>query len=363
MLSQSNLMILSKRKANNVKKSIVLMLIVLMVSALISGCGKKEASTVGENAGPKFVDGKLTQEFQLKVPDQMLFDFTIAKEKGYLSEVGIVPQNTGVLPTGTTLVQTLISGQNDLMGSGHVTDIVNARKAGAKIKIVMEGHIDSPDPDKGHMYLFVRDDGKINSAQDLIGKKIAVAGLGTCAELMVDEYLRQNGIGRDKVELIVMKDLQQEQSLRQGQIDAAFLHVLYAVNARTRPGLKQLVSSYEIGAADGHGDAVGLAVRAFSEDFINKYPDVVKAYIVANHRAQQWANNNFTEAAAIYARINEVQYGGGNLFPDDVGVDEAKIQYWLDVMERNGWIKPGEINAKDLYTNDLNPFLSGEVKE
>jgi hypothetical protein len=30
-------------------------------------------------------------------------------------------------------------------------------------------------------------------------------------------------------------------------------------------------------------------------------------------------------------------------------------------MVKHGWIEAGSVNARDLFTNDLNPYLSGEL--
>jgi ABC-type nitrate/sulfonate/bicarbonate transport system substrate-binding protein len=275
------------------------------------GCSKKQNNASSEAVAFKFADGTLSEPYHLKVPDQMLFDFTIAKEKGFFDEVGIIKENTGALPTGTTLVQTVVSGDNDLMGSGHVTDVVNARNAGAKIKIVMQGHTDHPDLGKGHMYFYVWEDSPVKTGADFKGKKIAVASRGTCADLMLQEYLFQNGLKESDIEIVVMPDLQAVQALKQRQVDIAALHVLYAMNAAAQGGYRQIISSYEIGkaAAGGDpfgGDAFGLAVRAFSEDFIRNKPDVVKAYIAANFKAQRWSNAHFEEASEIYAVSNDL---------------------------------------------------------
>jgi len=345
-------------------------LLIAMVFVSVTGCKKKNAAVVRD--AREFVNGRLSEPYGLKVPDQMLFDFTIANEKGFFEEAGIVKENTGALPAGTTLVQTVVSGENDLMGSGHVTDIVNARRAGAKIKIVMQGHIDHPDAGKGHMYIYVRDDSPIRSGKDLKGKKIAVVDRGTCSDLLLTEYLFQNGLAEKDLEIVTMPDLQQVTALKDGRIDVATLHVLYAMNAdaQNTPGktlFRVLETSYNIGvrAANGDpagGDAFGTAVRAFSEKFLAEHPAVVKAYIAANLKAQRWSNANFDEASRIYADTMRLENAGGNWFdPEDIGVDEAKLQFWLDLMEKHGWIEPGSVNVKEIYTNEFNPYLSGEV--
>ncbi|TWH47528.1 ABC transporter substrate-binding protein [Sporomusa sp. KB1] len=338
-------------------KRIVVVITLMLSILLVAGCSK----TVDEG-DYQFQNGKLSQEFHLKVIKGGAFDYAMADLNGFFKDVGIVTDYQGPLKGGT-LVQSVVKGDLDIMHSGHVINVAMARQAGMKIKIVMEGMVDHPDSDKGHMYWLIQDNGKINSPQDLIGKKIAVANRGSCVDLLTYEYLRQNGIQKDQVELLTMPDVQQEQALRQGLIDVAVVHSTYSIAAQQRPGLKVLVSSYQIGVAAGDGEAGGLAVRAFSEDFIKKYPGVVKAYIAGNYRGQQWGNKNFEEAKQLWAKFNDAPLSGGNWHATDKWVDEKKIQFWIDMMERNGFAKPGEINAKDLYTNDLNPFYTGELKE
>nr|WP_092070020.1 ABC transporter substrate-binding protein [Dendrosporobacter quercicolus]NSL48096.1 ABC transporter substrate-binding protein [Dendrosporobacter quercicolus DSM 1736]SDM05171.1 ABC-type nitrate/sulfonate/bicarbonate transport system, substrate-binding protein [Dendrosporobacter quercicolus] len=329
----------------------------VLAAMVFNGCSKEPAG-----AEYQFRDGKLTKEFQLKVVKGGAFDYAMADVNGFFKDVGIITDYLGPIKGGT-LVQAAVKGDVDLMNSGHVINVAMARQAGMKIKIVMQGLVDHPDHDKGHMYWLVRTAGKINAPQDLIGKKIAVANMGGCAELLTYEYLRQNGIAKDQVTLVTMPDLQQEQALRQGLIDVAFLHSQFSLAAQQRPGLKVLASSYQVGVAAGDGEAVGLGVRAFSEEFIQKYPGVVKAYIVGNYRGQQWGNQHFEEAKQVWADYNKTPLSGGNWHAQDKWVDERKVQFWIDMMERNGLAKPGEIKAADLYTNEVNPFYTGELKE
>jgi len=344
------------------KKRLILAFLVIAFILLTSVACSKSTPTTAKTSEYQFKDGKLTKEFSLKVVKGGAFDYCIADMKGFLKDVGIVTDYQGPLKGGT-LAQAVVQGNVDLMHSGHVIDIALARKAGMKIKFVLEGMVDSPDADKGHMFYFVKDDGKINSVQDLVGKKIGVSSLGSCVEVITDEYLRQNGIGKDKVQLVVMPDAQMEQALRQGMIDVAVLHQPFSFVARQKPGLKVLVSSYAIGAVAGDGEASGLAVRAFSEDFLKKNPDVVKAYITADVRGQRWSNQNFEEAKKLYAQFNGTPVSGGNWTPTEKWVDVKKVQFWISMLERNGFLKPGEVKAEDLFTNDLNPFFTGELKE
>jgi len=341
---------------------VVFSLLLLLTASLLTGCGKEVATT---NDKPKFVNGKLTKEFHIKAPTLQSFnEMIIADQKGFFKEVGIVIDYTGVM-SGSMLAQSVLKGDNDLFSSGHAITVAQARHAGAKIKTVVHSMWDDPAPNKVHMTWFYRDDGTITSPKDLIGKKIALAGLGSCAELLNAEFLRQNGITRDQVTIIPMPDQQQEQSLRQGLVDVIILHNVYQQTARNRGGLKQLTTSYAIGEAAGNAHASGLAIRAFSDDFIRENPDVIKAYIAADIKAQHWINNHYEESlqiAADYLKV-DVKDMAGNVYPTENYIDDEKMQFWVTLMEKNGFAEPGTIKSTELYTNDLNPYYTGEIKE
>ncbi|TWH47532.1 ABC transporter substrate-binding protein [Sporomusa sp. KB1] len=343
--------------------SLFLSLILLVGTVALAGCGS-QATVKTEEDKPKFVNGRLTKEFHIKAPTLQDFnEIIIADQKGFFKEVGIVIDYTGVVPAGL-MAQSVIRGDNNLFNSGHPITIANARESGAKIKIVTHSMWDDSDPDKVHITWMTKADGKINSPQDLVGKKIAMNSLGGCAELLTLEFLRQNGITKDKVTIVTMPDKQQEQALKQGLVDVAALHNVYQKAARNHGGVKVLSTSYDIGKGAGNGPASGLAIRAFSDDFIKEYPDVVKAYIAADIKAQHWINDNYDEAlqiAADYLKI-DVKDMAGNVYPPDNYIDEKKISFWITLMENNGFAQPGTIKVSDLYTNELNPYYTGELK-
>lgn len=343
------------------KKSAIWMLMaVLLVGLTATGCGTKSTDTSSGDAQVQFVDGKLTKSVTLTVLKGGAVDVTIAEEEGFFKEVGINVKFIGQLEGGT-LAQAVAKGDIDLFSSGHIIDIAMARAAGINLKVVLEGMVDSPDADKGHMFFFVRDDGKINSAQDLAGKKIAIASRGSCAEILTDQYLKDNGVDKSKVEFVVMKDTQQEQALRQGQVDVAVLHQPYSYVARQTSGLKVLVSSYAIGEKAGDATAGGLAVRAFSEDFIKKNPAVVEAFVAADVKAQQWVKENFAASKAVYAAFNGTPVSGGNQMPDEQWVDQKKVQFWIDMCVNNGFLQKDAVKATDLFTNEYNPYYNKKL--
>ncbi len=345
------------------------LLVSILITALVfSGCGKTDADKTGAKADdgkPKFVNGKLTKEFTLKVPTQTGFnEVYIGERLGFYKEVGLNIEYTGSM-SGGLLAQSVIKGDNHLFAAGHVLTISQARQAGAKIKMVLQGSQDNPESDKIHMTYLVREDSNIRTAKDVIGKKVSIGYVGSCTELLFSEYLRQNGISKDDVTFIPMPDGQAENSLRQGIIDVAGIHNVFTLSALKRGGVRPVTETYSIGTAAGNGPASSYSARAFSEAFIRDNPDVVKAYIAATVKTQHWINKNYPEAikiAADYLKVDPDK-AAGTIFPSESGIDPEKVKFWVKLMEDNHFVEKGSVNLSEIYTNDLNPYLSGEIKE
>ena len=46
-------------------------------------------------------------------------------------------------------------------------------------------------------------------------------------------------------------------------------------------------------------------------------------------------------------------------YVDDQIITEPPIQYYIDVLEREGKLQSGKVAVKDVYTNEFNPFAKG----
>lgn len=377
------------------KKAISLALSALLSIAILAGCGASSRSANGSGsaastsagaaapassqeaskaaAGPdgrSFENGKLNNRYTIKVVKPTQYNEIIfADKEGFLDQVGLDIEYIGSLPQNVSLAQAVTTGLVDVFGSGHTTTIVNARQAGVKLKIVNAGTVDSPDFDKTHMTWFVGEDSDIKTAAELKGKTIALGSLGGCAELWNDVLLQQNGLTKDDVTVtVISNELAQEQALRQKQVDVIILHGPNNKVAYANGGLRILAKSYDIAQAAGDGALSAVGVRAFTEDFIKEHPAVVKAYVTAVNRAQVWAAKNYDKALADAAEFLEVdpKLITGTDYTKSLWVEGDKIKFWVETAEKiklAGFETPGAVNPEDLYTNDYNPFFTGELKE
>jgi len=298
--------------------------------------------------------GDRNQLFKLRIPTQTsATEFVVADKLGYYKEEGIEIEYIGILKAGEDIAAAL-SGSNDVF-TGHPNSVARAMLGGAKIKFVATGMVD--DPENFHMGYFVRKDGPIQSPQDFLKKKVkvAVSGFNSCTDLLVLEWLSQNGIPKEQVEFTIMPDERQEQALYQGLVDLAVLHPPWILKAESNPKLKILFTSWDV----VKNPALGTSIRGFSEKFIKKHPDVVTGFIRASRKARLWINANQAEAIKIFAEEMDLDPSKVSLFhfDDNDYVQESYIQAWLDLMVKHGQLREGQIKASDIYTNDYNPYF------
>ncbi|MBM7865602.1 ABC transporter substrate-binding protein [Heliobacterium gestii] len=332
------------------------MTVLLVAALLLTGCAgngsPKETGAAGE-AG-KGGDGL----FKIRVQSQTGFnEFWVAEELGYLKEEGIQLEYVGLLGASQA-VAAILSGDNDLF-MNHPDTIVRAILSGAKLKITTPGILDSQE--FPHMVYFTKEGSGIRSPHDLAGKKVGVSSVKSCPDLVFTEWLRQNHLPKDAVEFVVMPDKQQEQALKQGLIDVATLHPPWIKRAQKNGGVTMLTNSFEVVKSP----AGGSSVRGFSEKFIQEHPDIVIKFNRAMAKARKWINQNRKEAEAIVAQRLGIKPEDCSSFYFDENdwVKEEYVQAWLDMMIRNGELEEGKIQAKDLYTNEYNPYYVEAKKQ
>jgi ABC-type nitrate/sulfonate/bicarbonate transport system substrate-binding protein len=219
------------------------------------------------------------------------------------------------------------------------------------------------------MAWFVLDKSPIHSAKDLVGKKIAgLTGRGAdikiaaCAGFGVAEYLRQSGIDirKAQIEGVTLPVAQMEQALKQGLVDMATFHPPVKGKLEHTPGFRRITDDYLIlSPVTGRG---ATRITTASEKWLQRDPEGVRGYCAAMALAADWANAHEDEARQIWAkrlRINQENAKYMDMFKwidHQIVRENEEIQLWIKLMVRYNLIKEGQINPKDLYTNDYNPY-------
>lgn len=329
--------------------AIVVIVIVIIVAFLAFG---------GSALAPKAANNTVTAAVTKDCAGTPWF---VAQEKGYFTKYNVSFKDAGEI-AWKDQPAAFAAGQINVYDN-HPNSVINLIKAGAKLKGVVVGGAeptkDGNKVDEDHMHYLVKNDSTLNTAADIKARadsgnkvKVGVGSTGICADLEFNAWLRKNNLTKDDVQYVVLPDPQQEQALSQGQIDVAALHPPFYKKAETDGGVRTLITSY-----DAFGDAAGLTLVVFTDDYIEKYPGTVRDFINAYKDGERWTNANRDEAGQITAKdiglpftSNVHYYSESGAFNDKV---KGYLQQWIDAMVADGYLKQGEIKPEDLYTTEF----------
>ncbi|PWB49667.1 MAG: ABC transporter substrate-binding protein [Candidatus Methanoperedenaceae archaeon] len=334
-----------------VKKTDVIVGILLAV-LLIGG-----ASLYGSNEeklDDKIVEQKSQVEtkkelYAVKYPNVTWFDpVYVADEKGWFEEEGIKIEWVGEIPAGQ-FVPSVTSRSIDF-ANRHTPLELTAIAGGAKIKLIAAGAMTSEE--RPHMKYLVFENSSIITIKDFVGKKIGINSFGACSEYVLKEYLRRNNI-ESNVQFVVIPDTNMEQALRQGQIDVGVLHSPYYEKSLISGGIRSIFSDYIVD--DGLS---GMLPYFTNEDLIKENPEVVRSFVKVLAKASDWTNENHKEAGEIFAKRRgiDLKYAGSwHYYKNGIIPDDTPVQWWIDLLVREGKLNEGQIKAQDVYTNAYNP--------
>ncbi len=164
----------------------------------------------------------------------------LAKDQGFFSKRGINAELT-LAASSPAATAAVMSGSIDVMLTG-VISVLQAVDADLPFTIVSGALVT---PMASNICIMVRPESKIASAKDLIGKKIAVPGLGTAMDILSKRWLKSQGVDPSKVNYVEANLTQASDLLKSGQIDATVMaDPQYARLMREKTGTK-LVMLYD----------------------------------------------------------------------------------------------------------------------
>lgn len=256
----------------------------------------------------------------------------------------------------------ILANKLDLSGGGWV-GWINVRARGGKIKAVSPGWQLPRDRQSG---ILVLEDSGIRSIKDLVGKTVAVNILGLTGDYTLQLLLKKNGVSSEKVQILPIPTENQEQSLRSKQVDAVADTMCGGLSfdrTLAHGGVRLLPRS---GNRDVQGENVATGM-GFSEEFIAAYPDTVRNYVAATEKARDIIWDAYQKdpehVRKAYEEISKAK--GGNpanakyfspgFTPDHRIIQKSDVQWWIDLLVSEGKLKPGQIKAEDIYTNEFNP--------
>src|SRR6202012_313754 len=124
------------------------------------------------------------------------------------------------------------------------------------------------------VYWAVKDDSPIKSIADLKGKTVGINVIGGGTYGPFAMLLQKNGVDPKKdIKLVEVGFAVSEEALRQGRVDAVNLNQPFAARAEAKGGTRKLFSLSEAMPNIVH------ILEACRADFVDKNPDLVKAYV------------------------------------------------------------------------------------
>jgi len=340
-------------KKKKLFQGISILVSILIVTLLISGCGNKQITKAsGSN---KYETLEL--RYQGSVGNVTFPE--LAQDLGYLAPIKL--KWIGNTISGPQDIQSAVTGDVDYGGAFNGA-IAKLKAANAPIKSVIGYYGVDKDTYSG---FYVLDSSPIKDARDLIGKKVAMNTLGAHHEFMLKEFLHRNGLTNNEIKqvtLVALPPVNTEQSLRQKQIDVAVLGGILRDKALERGGIHPLFSDYDLFGKFTAGSIV------MTDKFLKNNPNTAEKFVEATAKAIKWAQTTpREEVIARYEKIvkergrnedtSNLQFWKSTGVAGEGGlISDKEFSVWVDWLVKEGQLKKGQIKVKDLYSNEFNPY-------
>jgi ABC-type nitrate/sulfonate/bicarbonate transport system substrate-binding protein len=199
-------------------------------------------------------------------------------EKGFFKDEGLDVE----LISTQNPIEALTSNAVDIADSATTNVIVAAGK-GAPLKIVS-----SMFRTKGPFYLVAKPG--IESIEDLKGKKVGAAALGSGLDVYTQTILKNHGLSKTDVTYLAngVNDAAYA-SLTSGQVDATIIHEPFASLAESEGKGKILAKGWD------YLPTFHTGVLVSSDNFIKEHPDLVEKLLSGYFKSQEYAKSHLDE--------------------------------------------------------------------
>ncbi|MHC6204058.1 ABC transporter substrate-binding protein [Breznakiellaceae bacterium SP9] len=287
---------------------------------------------------------------EFKYPEWVYYDLIyLADDLGYFDNAKVKPRYVGQIAAGQ-MIPALTTGDLDV-ANRHSPLVIAAVASGADIQIFAAGSKSTKA--NPHMKYFVKADSPIQSIRDFTGKTLGINSFGACSEYVTKKYALDNGVDPATIKMSTAPDAEQEVPLLRGDTDVAIIHPLSSGRASANTAdFRLLFSDWDI-----DGGISGMCPYSVNGQFLREYPAAVTELTAILSRAAQWNNEHPEEARALMAKrfgftIEEAEMF--EFYPDQL-VPALNIQYWLERLEAEKKLLPGQVKPAQVFTNRLNP--------
>lgn len=226
---------------------------------------------------------------------QSLSPLWIAKEKGWFEEAF---QEQGVevkwteFQSGPPQFEGLAAGKLDFSQVGN-SPVVGGQAADVPFKEIAL----SQDGLKANAIL-VKENSDIQSAQDLKGKKVAVAK-GSSGFDFLHKALKEAGVPPEEVEIIQLQPDEAMPAFENGSVDAWSIWEPF-ISLQTIGNDARILANGE--TIESYSPGFTLARSGFADE----HPEEVELFLEVYNKTIEWQKANKEEAISIYANIKEL---------------------------------------------------------
>jgi NitT/TauT family transport system substrate-binding protein len=244
----------------------------------------------------------------------------IAVEQGYLRKQGINPVLEPFKASGAKMVPFLATGQLDVGGGNINAGLYNAIANDIPVKIVADKG--TVTPGHGYLALLVRkdlvDSGRYKSYADLKGMTMAVTAKGVSQEIVTERYLQQAGLSLQAINLVTLAYQDMNIAFANKSLDAAVQIEPFVATAVAQDLAVRIIGD------DAIYPNQQSAVMIYAPQFMEKYPDLAKGFMVAYVQGLRDYNDAFEKGKGrdrvveILSKYNAI--GDKTVFDDVVPV-------------------------------------------
>lgn len=272
-----------------------------------------------------------------------------AAELGYFDGTGITIENVGYATGGPASLIALASGDVEI-GSAATSAVLNSIVGGNDF---VAAYPSNGINDEVQSIFYVLEDSPIRDIKDIAGKTVAVNTLGAHLDYTIREALHSVGLPSDAANQIVVPGPQLEQVLRSGQVDVSafgYWQTTFEGAAKQKGGLRAIFDDTDV-----LGEIAGGFI-VLRRDFIEKHPEAARVFVEQSERALDYARENPEETKAILAKAlaergenpDIAQFFRGYGVRAGGKAVERDLQFWIDVLVREGKLKEGQLSANEI---------------
>lgn len=312
------------------KKLLSLLMAVCLTATVLSGCGGSKAEALPEKLVFTYVTSPLN------VPT------IIEKEKGIFAstfeDMGIAIEYAE-LTSGADQTQALASGDVQVLYAVGATSVILSAANDADIKVL---NMYSRSPKAFCLY---SQDESITSPEDLRGRTIA-GPTGTNLHELLVSYLATADMTIEDVNYVNMSIPEAKAALDGGSLDAALVAGATAYQAKQQ--------GYHL-VTDGEGLIDAIIAVAVTDEFYQKYPEVIEKLTQAQDEIAAFISENEAEALGIVATALDLEavaveemYEYYNFSREITEEDKQGFQNTADFMYESGMIE-SELDVDTLF--------------